>query len=127
MISPVFVPGAPEAVGPYAHATQVGALVFCSGQGPVDPATGALVAGDVRAQTRRVLANLALVLEGQGLTLHDVAKTTVFLKDMRDFAGMNDIYAEVFGPHRPARSTVAVREIPLDALVEIECIAVRPE
>ncbi|MEM9666659.1 MAG: Rid family hydrolase, partial [Bacteroidota bacterium] len=97
------------------------------GQGPVDPATGALVAGDVRAQTRRVLANLALVLQGQGLTLHDVAKTTVFLKDMRDFAGMNDIYAEVFGPHRPARSTVAVREIPLDALVEIECIAVRPE
>ena len=117
------VSGAPEAIGPYCHATQVGNLVFCSGQGPLDPQTMALVGSTIEEQTQQALSNLAVVLNGLGLSLQNVAKTTVFLKDMADFQSMNAVYARMFGTHRPARSTIAVRQIPLDALVEIECIA----
>ena len=121
-----FVDGAPPAIGPYCHATTVGTLVFCSGQTPLDPQSGALVGNDIGAQTERVLANLAIVLGGLGLTLANVAKTNVFLSDMADFEGMNAVYATAFGDHRPARTTVAVRANPLDALVEIECVAEIP-
>ena len=117
------IEGAPHAIGPYCHASQVGELVFCSGQTPLDPATGTLVGSTIEEQTDQVLDNLELVLGGLGLGLHDIAKTTVFLRDMGDFAGMNEVYARRFGEHRPARTTIAVRQNPLDALVEIECIA----
>ncbi len=117
------VEGAPHAIGPYSHAVRVGNLVICSGQTPIDPNTKGLVGSNIREQTERVLKNLAIVLEGVGLTLSDVAKTTVFLKSMDDFAGMNEVYAEMFGSHRPTRTTISVKQNPLDALVEIECIA----
>jgi len=117
------IAGAPEAIGPYCHATQVGGLVFCSGQTPLDPQTMSLVGSTIEQQTEQALNNLAVVLNGLGLSLQNVAKTTVFLKDMADFQGMNAVYARTFGTHRPARTTIAVRQNPLDALVEIECIA----
>lgn len=118
-----FVENAPEAIGPYCHAVTVGNLLFCSGQTPLDPVTMQLVGDDIAAQTERVLLNLSVVLNGMDLTLQDVAKTTVFLQDMADFQGMNAVYARMFGSHRPARTTVAVKQNPLGALVEIECIA----
>ncbi|MBT3323085.1 MAG: hypothetical protein HN392_12450 [Anaerolineae bacterium] len=117
------IKGAPEAIGPYSHAIQTGNLVFCSGQTPLDPATMQLVGKTIGEQTERVLENLTIVLNGLGLSLQSVVKTTVFLKSMDDFQGMNDVYAQKFGNHRPARSTIAIRQNPLDAMVEIECIA----
>lgn len=117
------VTGAPEAIGPYSHAIQSGNLVFCSGQTPVDPKTMKLVGSTIEEQTHQALKNLSIVLGGFGLSLQNIVKTTVFLKDMQDFAGMNSVYAEMFAGHRPARSTIAIRQNPLDALVEIECIA----
>jgi 2-iminobutanoate/2-iminopropanoate deaminase len=117
------VSGAPLAIGPYCHATQVGKLVFCSGQTPLDPQTMELVGSTIEEQTEQALSNLAVVLNGLGLSLQNVVKTAVFLKDMADFQGMNGVYAQMFGAHRPARTTIAVRQNPLDALVEIECIA----
>ncbi len=126
MPTPVSAPGAPAAIGPYSHAMRAGNLLFCSGQTPIDPTTGRMIEGDVSAMTRRVLANLSEVLAAAGCSLHDVVKTTVFLRDMADFQAMNAVYAEVFGDHRPARSTIAVRSNPLDAPVEIECIAEIP-
>lgn len=117
------VSGAPLAIGPYCHATQVGKLVFCSGQTPLDPQTMELVGSTIEEQTEQALSNLAVVLNSLGLSLQNVVKTAVFLKDMADFQGMNGVYAQMFGAHRPARTTIAVRKNPLDALVEIECIA----
>jgi 2-iminobutanoate/2-iminopropanoate deaminase len=114
---------APQAIGPYCHATRAGNLVFCSGQTPLDPETNSLVGADIKEQTGRALKNLAIVLEGMGLSLENVVKTTVFLKDMADFRGMNEVYSQMFGAHRPARTTISVKQNPLDALVEIECIA----
>ena len=118
--------GAPEAIGPYCHAAQVGNLVFCSGQTPLDPQTGELVGTTIAEQTSRVFDNLEIVLGGLGLTLRNVVKTNVYLRSMDDFSGMNGVYAERMGEHRPARTTVAVRQNPLDAMVEIECIAEVP-
>lgn len=117
------IEGVPEAIGPYCHAITTGNLVFCSGQTPLDPETMKLVGTNIEEQTERVLQNLTIVLSGLGLSLQNVVKTTVFLKDMDDFQGMNSVYAKAFGVHRPARSTIAIRQNPLDALVEIECIA----
>lgn len=116
---------APKAVGPYSQAILAGELVFCSGQIPLDPATGQLVEGDIAAQTGRVLDNLAAVLAAAGSDLAHVVKTTVFLADLGDFAAMNEAYATRFGEHRPARSTVQVAALPRGARIEIECIAVR--
>lgn len=116
-------PEAPGAIGPYSHAVQVGDLVFCSGQTPIDPGTMELLGDDIQVQTKQVLLNLEAVLTSLGLNLSSVVKTTVFLTTMEDFQGMNAVYAEMFGAHRPARTTVAVKENPLGALVEIECIA----
>jgi 2-iminobutanoate/2-iminopropanoate deaminase len=102
---------------------QVDGWVFCSGQIPLDPATGELVEGDIGAQTNRVLQNLAAVLEAAGGSLANVVKTTVFLADMGDFAGMNEVYAQHFGDHRPARAAVAVKTLPKNVDVEIEAVA----
>ncbi len=115
--------GAPAAVGPYSHAVRTGGLLFCSGQVALDPDTNTLVEGDVAAQTERVFANIRAVLAQANATLADVVKTTVFLRSMNDFQAMNAVYADAFGDHRPARSTVAVAGLPLDVDVEIEVIA----
>ena len=120
---PLSSPNAPTAIGPYSAAIRSGSFVFCSGQTPIDPATNMMVDGEIGPQTRQALANLEAVLKLEGLSLSDVVKTTVFLKNFRDFPAMNAAYGEVFGDHRPARSTVEVSRLPLDALVEIECIA----
>jgi len=116
---------APKAIGPYSQAVIAGDQVFCSGQIPLDPASGQLVAGDIRAQTERVLANLAAVLEAAGSDLAHVVKTTVFLADMADFSVMNEVYTASFGEARPARSTVQAARLPRDARIEIDCIAIR--
>lgn len=116
---------APAAIGPYSQAIGVGDFVFCSGQVSLDPQSMELIQGDVEAQTRQVFANLRAVLEAAGASLSTVVKTTVFLSDMDLFGPMNGVYAEEFGDHRPARSTVAVRTLPKNVDVEIEAIAVR--
>ncbi|MEN9575671.1 MAG: hypothetical protein RL514_3526 [Verrucomicrobiota bacterium] len=114
--------GAP-AVGPYNHAVRVGDLLFCAGQIPLDPATGQLVPGDIKDQTRRVLENVKCILDDQGLTFANVAKSTVFLTNLADFAGMNEIYSQYFTSDFPARSTIQVAALPRAASVEIEVIA----
>ncbi|WP_391570753.1 RidA family protein [Cohnella sp.] len=113
---------APAAIGPYAQAVRTGNLLYTSGQIPLTPA-GELVAGGIQDQTRQVLANLKAVLSAEGLEFSDVIKTTVFLKDMNQFAEFNEVYASHFGTHTPARSTVEVARLPKDVLVEIELIA----
>ena len=122
-LNPVATDQAPGAIGPYSQAMAVDGWVFCSGQIPIDPATGELVAGDIGVQTDRVLKNLAAVLEAGGGSLSDVVKTTVFLADIGDFVGMNEVYAKHFGDHRPARAAVAVRTLPKNVDVEIEAVA----
>lgn len=114
---------APAAIGPYSQAVVVDGFVFCSGQIPLDPATGELLDGDVQAQTDLVLKNMAAVLEASGSSMGQVVKTTCFLKDMNDFAAMNEVYARHFGDHRPARAAVQAARLPRDVQVEIECIA----
>lgn len=116
---------APAALGPYSQAIALDGLVFASGQIALDPASGQLVEGDVQAQTHRVLQNLTAVLEAAGSSLAGVVKTTVFLTSMNSFTAMNEVYATYFGDEPPARSTVAVAELPKGAQVEIEAIAVR--
>ena len=118
---------APKAIGPYSQAIDTGALVFCSGQIPLDPGTMQLVEGGITEQTQQVFRNMSAVLAAAGLVLNDVIKTTVFLQDMGDFAEMNAVYADAFGDHAPARSTVEVAKLPLGACVEIECIATRSQ
>jgi 2-iminobutanoate/2-iminopropanoate deaminase len=115
--------GAPKAIGPYSQAIRANGLVFCSGQIPLDPATNQLIAGDVVAQTDRVLKNLTAVLTEAGSSLEKVVKTTVFLKSMGDFAAMNETYGKSFTQNPPARSTVEVARLPKDVLVEIDVIA----
>ena len=114
---------APAAIGPYSQAIRVGNLLFVSGQIPLDPATGELVAGDIRVQTRQVLTNLSAIVDAAGSSLARVAKTTVYLRDLSEFAAMNEVYAEFFGGEPPARSTVQVARLPRDAAVEIDLIA----
>ena len=117
---------APQAIGPYAQAVDLGSFVICSGQTPIDPATGQLIDGDIGVQTRQVFKNLEAVLAAAGLTLQHIVKTTVFLKDMDDFQAMNAAYAACLNGHTPARTTVQVAKNPLDARIEIECMAIRP-
>lgn len=124
-MQPVDAPDAPAAIGPYSHAVATDGLLFCSGQIPVDPATGAVVDGDIGAQTAQVLSNLAAVLAADGLTLANVVKTTVFLTDLDDFGAMNAVYAEAFGDWKPARAAVQVSRLPKGVAVEIEAIAAR--
>ena len=125
MRAPVHASAAPAAVGPYSHAVAAGGLLHLSGQTPIDPATGALVDGDVATQTRRVFDNLAAVLAAAGLSLDDVVKCNVYLVDMADFAAMNAAYATALSEPFPARTTVAVAALPLGARVEIEAVALR--
>ncbi|MBP6840360.1 MAG: Rid family detoxifying hydrolase [Kofleriaceae bacterium] len=121
---------APAAIGPYSQAITTplaGRVIYTSGQIPLDPATGAMVSGDIAALTRRVLDNLGAVLAASGATFADVVKTTIFLADLADFAAVNEVYAERFPPAAgppPARSTVQAARLPRDARVEIEAIAV---
>jgi len=119
---PITSEHAPEAVGPYSHGVKVGNLLFCSGQIPLDPATKAVVPGGIREQTEQVFTNIAYVLDSQDLTLKNVVKSTIFMTDLGDFAVVNGIYAQAFGEHKPARSTVQVAALPLNALIEIEVI-----
>lgn len=115
---------APSAIGPYSQAVKVGNFIFCSGQIPIDPATGEFVSEEVTEQTRQVLKNLSAVLEAAGSSLANVVKTTVFLVDMNDFAQMNEVYAEFFSENKPARATVQAARLPRDTRVEIDCIAI---
>ena len=114
---------APAAIGPYSQAIQVGNLIYTSGQIPIDPATGQLVEGGIKEQARQSLSNIQAILQEAGLTMTSVVKTTVFMADMADFADMNSIYAEFFTEPYPARSAVAVKTLPKNALVEIEVVA----
>ena len=114
---------APKAIGPYSQAVRVGDLLFLSGQVPLDPATGQLIEGDISAQTRRVMDNLDAVLKSAGLSFADVARTTIFLTDMNDFAKVNEVYGSYFTEPFPARATVQVARLPKDARVEIDAIA----
>ena len=116
-------PNAPKAIGPYSQAIRAGELLFASGQIPTDPSTGAIVDGDVAAQTRRVFDNLAAVLAAANLSFANVVKTTVFLADMNDFAAMNEVYGKYFSEPYPARATVQVARLPKDARVEIDLVA----
>jgi len=116
-------PGAPQAIGPYSPAIRAGQLLFVSGQVPIDPATGRMVDGDIAAQTRRVFENIGALLTAGGRSFADVARTTVFLADMNDFAAMNEVYGQYFSEPYPARATVQVARLPKDARVEIDLIA----
>ena len=115
---------APGAIGPYSQAIKAGGMLFCSGQIPIDPASGEFVAGGVAEQTEQVFKNLIAVLEAGGAGLDDVVKTSVFLADMNDFAAMNEVYARYFDSNKPARATVQAAGLPRNARVEIDCIAV---
>jgi 2-iminobutanoate/2-iminopropanoate deaminase len=121
--SAVSAADAPKAIGPYSHAIRAGELLFVSGQVPIDPATGNLIDGDITAQTRRVMDNLAAVLKAGGLSLQHVVRTTIFLADMSDFAAVNAVYGSCFSEPYPARATVQVSRLPKDARVEIDAIA----
>ena len=121
----VGTPMGPAAIGPYSQAIRAGNLIFLSGQIPLDPSSGKLIdATDIGSQTRRVLLNMKGVLSAAGASMDHVVRTTVYLKDMNDFAGMNAVYAEFFPVSPPARSTVEVSRLPRDAAIEIDCIAV---
>jgi 2-iminobutanoate/2-iminopropanoate deaminase len=119
----VATPGAPKAIGPYCQAVTHAGSVYCSGQIALDPETMQVVEGGIEAQTEQVLKNLTAVLNAAGSHPSKVLKTTVFLSNLEDFPRMNVVYERAFGGHVPARSTVQVARLPLDALVEIECIA----
>ena len=114
---------APQAIGPYSQAIRANGFIFTSGQIPIDPASQQLIAGDVAAQTERVLKNLSAILTAAGSSLEKVVRTTVFLKNMGDFAAMNEVYGRYFTSSPPARSTVEVARLPKDVLVEIDVVA----
>lgn len=116
---------APAAIGPYSQGIDGGSIIITSGQLPINPATGAFAEGGVAGQTRQSLENVRAILSQAGLSMENIVKTTVFLKDMNDFAAMNEVYASFFPSDPPARSAVEVARLPKDALVEIEAIAVR--
>jgi 2-iminobutanoate/2-iminopropanoate deaminase len=119
----VSTPSAPAAIGPYSQAIRAGSLLFVSGQIPIDPSTGAMIDGDVAAQTHRVFQNIGAILEAAGLSLGHVVRTTVYLADMNDFAAMNAVYATYFSAPAPARATVQAARLPKDARIEIDVIA----
>jgi 2-iminobutanoate/2-iminopropanoate deaminase len=114
---------APKAIGPYSQGVIANGFLYTAGQVALDPASGEMVAGDVKAQTARVMENLQAILSAAGSSFSKVVKTTVFLATMDDFAGMNEVYARAFGDHKPVRSTVAVKTLPKNALVEIDLVA----
>ena len=124
MIKTVSTENAPRALGPYSQALRAGGFIWCSGQIPINPATNTIEATTIEDQTRQSISNLKNVLEAAGSSLANVVKTTVFIKDMNDFAALNGVYAEMFGDTKPARSCVEVARLPKDVKVEIECVAV---
>jgi 2-iminobutanoate/2-iminopropanoate deaminase len=124
-MTPIQTPNAPEAIGPYAQAIEANGFIFCSGQIPINPLSGNVEKAGAAEQTMQVLLNLKAVLEAAGSGLGKVVKTTVFLADMGDFPFVNKVYADVFGDHKPARSTVQVVRLPKSVRVEIEAIAVK--
>ncbi len=120
----IFTDKAPNPIGPYSQAILVdGRFLYTAGQVPIDPATNQIIEGDIKAQTRQALKNVAAILEAGGASLKSVLKTTVFLKDMNEFAAMNEVYAEFFSESKPARSTVEVARLPKDVKIEIEALA----
>ena len=119
----IFTEAAPKAIGPYSHAIQSGNFIFCSGQTPLNPATMQIEGATVSEQTTRVLTNLETILRAAGTDRTHILKTSVFLKNFADFEKMNKAYEAFFGEHKPARTTVEVSRLPLEALVEIECVA----
>ena len=116
---------APAAIGPYSQAIEVNGLIFASGQIPIDPATGEFVEGGIKEQAKQVLTNASQIMKEAGVDLSHVVKTTVYLADMKDFSAVNEVYATFFKEPYPARSAVAVKDLPKGALVEIECIAAK--
>jgi len=122
-LKPIHTDNAPAAVGPYSQAVQAGNMIFISGQLPIDPAIGKIVEGGVKAETEQALKNAQAILKEAGLTLNDVAKTTVLLDNIEDFAAMNEVYAQFFTDHKPARAAFEVAKLPLGVAVEIEMIA----
>lgn len=126
MIERITPAGVPAPRGPYSPAVRAGDFIFVSGQGPIDPATDRFSFGDIRHETRLVLSNIRRILEGCGASIADVVKCSVFLADGRDFAAMNEVYAEFFGEQKPARTTVEAKFVAPDMKVEIDCIAYRP-
>ena len=126
MLERVVPAGAPEPQGPYSPAVRAGDFLYVSGQGPIEPGSGQFRLGDIAQQTRLVLENVRRILEGCGARLEDVVKCSVFLAEASDFAAMNAVYAEFFGPHKPARTTVAAVLVAPGMKVEIDCIAWRP-
>ncbi|MDO8552328.1 MAG: RidA family protein [bacterium] len=116
---------APKAIGPYSQATVAGDTIFCSGQIAIDPATGEFVKGGIREQTEQIFKNLGEVLRAAGVGFASVASVNVYLRDMNDFKDMNEVYAAVFGEHKPARATVGVSSLPKNARIEVSCIALR--
>lgn len=114
---------APAAIGPYSQAVKCGNMLYCSGQIPLDPATGEIVAGNITIQAERVMSNISSVLAAAGIGFDDVVKTTIYLIDMADFTAVNEVYGGFFTGHKPARSTVAVKSLPRGSLLEIEVIA----
>ena len=125
MNNAISTPNAPAAIGPYSQGIQAGSTLFVSGQLPIDPATGAFAGEDIASQTRQSLTNIKNILASAGASMNDVVKTTVMLKNIGDFAAMNAVYAEFFTEPFPARAAYQVAALPKDALVEIECIAVK--
>jgi 2-iminobutanoate/2-iminopropanoate deaminase len=122
----ITTPNAPQAIGPYSQAVRVGSFVHTAGQIAIDPATSQMVPGDVSAQAEQVMKNLTAVLAAAGTSLDNVIKTTIFLRFIKDFGAVNEVYGQFFGEGKPARSTVAVSALPLKALVEIEVVALIP-
>ena len=128
MIERISPPGVAAPRGPYSPAVKAGGFIYVSGQIPVDPVTNQTVTGDVQAETRQVLSNIQRILEGCGASMSDVVKCSVFLTDVKDFAAMNEVYAEVFGESKPARTTIAVAALPLPgAKVEIDAVAYKQD
>ncbi len=115
---------APAAIGPYSQAVKAGNLLFCSGQIPIDPVTGEIVYGDIFSQAEQVMKNISALLEASGVGFENVVKSTVYLADMDYFSSMNEVYAKYFRDHKPARSTIAVKTLPRNAMLEIEIIAI---
>ena len=116
-------PDAPKAIGPYSQGVRAGQLIFVSGQGPIDPLTGALIDGDIGTQTRRVFENIGAILQAGGASFEHVVRATVYLADMNDFAAMNAVYAEYFSAPAPARTTIQAARLPRDMRIEIDVIA----
>lgn len=126
MLKQVHTEKAPKAIGPYSQGIAAGQFIFVSGQIPVDPETNEVVKGGIIEQTNQVMKNIRAILESEGLTLNNIVKTTIFLKNMDQFADVNEIYAKHLGEHRPARSTIEISRLPKDVLIEIEAIAANP-